>query len=313
MIAHSAERSSDCATRSSRGDGSCCRSSCARRAGCDRRSTAARKSALVPASAERCCAAATACAARTDVWSRRGGARAGARRRRATIAELLARAAYHLGNRHVPVQVGEPAGCGSRDDHVLGEMVRGPGRHGRRVDAPFEPEARRLCGAHHSHDDASRPRRASSTSSARAGDDARDCLARCCSSRARCCRSAPSAIRRVWSRPSSTAGCATKRARGAGSATCSSLRVGRFEAPVLSAASRRLAVPSDAAVVARWNAVSRRAARRPNCAPRRVQMGYSLASCCASCGESTRQPALDALRTSRLSPPAFAFAAAAGG
>lgn len=53
---------------------------------------------------------------------------------------LLARAAYHLGNRHVPVQVDTGLlrfGC----DHVLGEMVRGLGLTVAETRAPFEPES----------------------------------------------------------------------------------------------------------------------------------------------------------------------------
>jgi len=52
----------------------------------------------------------------------------------------LARAAYHLGNRHVPVQVG--AGwLAYEHDHVLDDMIDDLGLEvGTRV-APFEPEA----------------------------------------------------------------------------------------------------------------------------------------------------------------------------
>jgi urease accessory protein len=52
---------------------------------------------------------------------------------------LLARAAYHLGNRHVPVEVG-PGWLGYEHDHVLDGMV---GELGLAVEArvaPFEPE-----------------------------------------------------------------------------------------------------------------------------------------------------------------------------
>ena len=53
---------------------------------------------------------------------------------------LLARAAYHLGNRHVPVEVG-PGWLAYEHDHVLDGMVRELGLPvGTRV-APFEPEA----------------------------------------------------------------------------------------------------------------------------------------------------------------------------
>ena len=59
---------------------------------------------------------------------------------RAGDARILAQAAYHLGNRHVPVQVGRrelryPA------DHVLDEMVAGLGAEVARAELPFEPEA----------------------------------------------------------------------------------------------------------------------------------------------------------------------------
>ena len=53
---------------------------------------------------------------------------------------LLAKAAYHLGNRHVPVQVGRGFLRFGRD-HVLGEMVRGLGLEVTEAEAPFEPES----------------------------------------------------------------------------------------------------------------------------------------------------------------------------
>ncbi len=59
----------------------------------------------------------------------------------------LARIAYHLGNRHVAVQVG---GGWLRylADHVLDDMVLGLGATAERESAPFEPEA----GAYGRHD-----------------------------------------------------------------------------------------------------------------------------------------------------------------
>jgi urease accessory protein len=61
----------------------------------------------------------------------------------------LARVAYHLGNRHVPLQVG-PTFLRIAEDHVLEEMVRKLGARVSRVEAPFEPEA----GAYgHQHDE----------------------------------------------------------------------------------------------------------------------------------------------------------------
>jgi urease accessory protein len=58
----------------------------------------------------------------------------------------LARAAYHLGNRHVPVQVGEGF-LRIAEDHVLEDMLRKLGARVTHVEAPFEPEG----GAYHSH------------------------------------------------------------------------------------------------------------------------------------------------------------------
>ena len=60
----------------------------------------------------------------------------------------LARAAYHLGNRHVPVQVG--AGwLRIAADHVLARMLAGLGARVAAIEAPFEPEAGAYAG--HSH------------------------------------------------------------------------------------------------------------------------------------------------------------------
>ncbi|MDB4987395.1 MAG: urease accessory protein UreE [Myxococcaceae bacterium] len=54
--------------------------------------------------------------------------------------ELLARAAYHLGNRHVPLQVGAKFLRYLRD-HVLDAMVRDLGLSVSAEEAPFEPES----------------------------------------------------------------------------------------------------------------------------------------------------------------------------
>jgi urease accessory protein len=61
----------------------------------------------------------------------------------------LARAAYHLGNRHVAVQI-LPGSLRFGRDHVLGDMVRGLGLPVSEIDAPFEPEAG-AYGAHGGH------------------------------------------------------------------------------------------------------------------------------------------------------------------
>ena len=67
---------------------------------------------------------------------------------RSDDARTLARAAYHLGNRHVPVQVGRHE-LRYLADHVLDGMVAGLGAEVVRAELPFEPEA----GAygHHGH------------------------------------------------------------------------------------------------------------------------------------------------------------------
>lgn len=67
---------------------------------------------------------------------------------------LLTRAAYHLGNRHIAVQV-EPGRLSYLHDHVLDDLVRGLGLTVTTVNAPFEPESG-AYGAHghagHGHD-----------------------------------------------------------------------------------------------------------------------------------------------------------------
>jgi urease accessory protein len=52
---------------------------------------------------------------------------------------LLARACYHLGNRHVPLQI-ENGFVRYQHDHVLDEMVLGLGLEVTVEQAPFEPE-----------------------------------------------------------------------------------------------------------------------------------------------------------------------------
>ena len=61
---------------------------------------------------------------------------------------LLACAAYHLGNRHVAVQIGD-GWLRFAFDHVLADMVAGLGLGVTRIVAPFEPEAGAYSG--HSH------------------------------------------------------------------------------------------------------------------------------------------------------------------
>jgi urease accessory protein len=68
-------------------------------------------------------------------------------------AEALARIAYHLGNRHVPLQVG--AGwLRLAHDPVLEKMVAGLGARVSALEAPFEPEAGAYAPQHR-HDNVS--------------------------------------------------------------------------------------------------------------------------------------------------------------
>jgi urease accessory protein len=66
---------------------------------------------------------------------------------RADDARLLARAAYHLGNRHVALQIGA-LWLRYSHDHVLDDMVLGLGLQLTVEELPFEPES----GAYHSHE-----------------------------------------------------------------------------------------------------------------------------------------------------------------
>ena len=61
-------------------------------------------------------------------------------------ADLL-RIAWHLGNRHLPLQVAG-ARLRIRADHVIAEMVAGLGGRVTRLEAPFDPET----GAYHAHE-----------------------------------------------------------------------------------------------------------------------------------------------------------------
>jgi urease accessory protein len=63
----------------------------------------------------------------------------------------LLRAAYHLGNRHVMLQIA-PGRLAYQHDHVLDDMVRGLGLNVACVTAPFHPEAGAYHGGDHGHD-----------------------------------------------------------------------------------------------------------------------------------------------------------------
>ena len=72
-------------------------------------------------------------------------------------AATLVRIAWHLGNRHLPMQL-DPQLTGAhiriRADHVIAEMVQGLGGHVSAVQAPFDPEGGAYAAGHaHHHDD----------------------------------------------------------------------------------------------------------------------------------------------------------------
>lgn len=67
----------------------------------------------------------------------------------------LLRIAWHLGNRHLPLQALD--GClRIRDDHVIAAMVTGLGGHVVKLEAPFDPELGAYAGdaGGHGHDHA---------------------------------------------------------------------------------------------------------------------------------------------------------------
>ena len=66
---------------------------------------------------------------------------------------LLARACYHLGNRHVPLQI-ENETLSYLHDHVLDDMLKQLGLDVSTTQAPFEPESGAYGGngSHHPHE-----------------------------------------------------------------------------------------------------------------------------------------------------------------
>ncbi len=64
--------------------------------------------------------------------------------------ETLLRIAWHLGNRHLPVQV-LGAALRIRADHVIAVMLAGLGGHVHAHEAPFDPEPGAYEGAHAAH------------------------------------------------------------------------------------------------------------------------------------------------------------------
>ena len=71
----------------------------------------------------------------------------------------LVQIAWHLGNRHLPVQI-MAKGLRIRRDHVIEDMVRGLGARAIEIEAPFDPEGGAYLSAaadahahgHHDHD-----------------------------------------------------------------------------------------------------------------------------------------------------------------
>jgi urease accessory protein len=73
---------------------------------------------------------------------------------RASGAAQLARIAYHVGNRHVPIQIGD-GWLRILPDHVLKAMVEGLGGRVEAVTSRFQPESGAYghSHVHHQHDD----------------------------------------------------------------------------------------------------------------------------------------------------------------
>ncbi|MDF3070364.1 MAG: ureE [Polyangiaceae bacterium] len=63
---------------------------------------------------------------------------------------LLARAAYHLGNRHVPLQI-EPGRISYQHDHVLDGLMHELGLHAQVALRSFEPEPGGYASGGHRH------------------------------------------------------------------------------------------------------------------------------------------------------------------
>lgn len=66
--------------------------------------------------------------------------------------DRFVRIAWHLGNRHLPTEIGADW-LRIRPDHVIEEMIVGLGGTVRRLAAPFQPEGGAYAGhEHHRHD-----------------------------------------------------------------------------------------------------------------------------------------------------------------
>jgi len=71
---------------------------------------------------------------------------------KARSAVHLARLAWHVGNRHEPVQVVDDTCLRVRNDHVLINMLEGLGAEIVRTTAPFSPESGAYSHGGHGHD-----------------------------------------------------------------------------------------------------------------------------------------------------------------
>ncbi|MCJ2133809.1 urease accessory protein UreE [Methylobacterium sp. J-026] len=70
---------------------------------------------------------------------------------RAPSDRALKRLIWHIGNRHIPAEIGTDA-VWIADDHVLADMVRGLGGSAEPVVRPFRPEGGAYAGGHgHDH------------------------------------------------------------------------------------------------------------------------------------------------------------------
>lgn len=65
---------------------------------------------------------------------------------------VFSKCCYHLGNRHVPIQVGD-RWLRFKPDHVLEEMVHIHGMTTEQEELPFDPESGAYKGGHHHHHD----------------------------------------------------------------------------------------------------------------------------------------------------------------
>ncbi len=69
---------------------------------------------------------------------------------RHTVAGQLTRLAWHLGNRHLPTEIGHAA-LRIRPDHVIEAMVEGFGASLTKLQVPFQPEGGGAYGGHREH------------------------------------------------------------------------------------------------------------------------------------------------------------------